>query len=166
MASPTRSTSGIWAGPTGLITEAPIKQISIPIDFSDGTTANNTSFTFPPNAIVWPVVVLFVRAQEVTGTTKTINVGVTTGNGDDIAKGISVAASGLVKATLLKGNVTLGPGLQVDGGVGADTANVPEINVAWGGLTVTWAPGSADYAELKADIHLFYQEARSQVRNS
>lgn len=166
MASPTRSTSGIWAGPTGLITEAPIKQISIPIDFSDGTTTNTTAFKFPPNTILWPVVLVFVRVAEATGTTKTINVGVTGGNGDDIVKGLSVASTGLVKATLAKAGPTLGQLLNVDGGVGADVATVPEIDVTSGGKDVTWAPGSANFAELKADIHLFYQEMRSQVRNS
>ncbi len=166
MASPTRLTSGIWAGPTGLITEAPIRQISIPIDFSQGTTATNTSFTFPANAIVWPVVVLFVRALEATGTTKTIDVGISGGSGQEIAKEISVASNGLVKATVSKTGPTLGDTFTVDSGVGADVATGAEISVVLGGATVNWTPGSADFAELKADIHLFYQEARSQVRSS
>ncbi len=163
MAAPTRYPSGVSVANRGsnVTIEAPFKQLIIPISFADGTTANDTGFQLPANSIIWPVVVVNVRALEATGTTKTIDIGLVTGSGQELTKGLSVASTGLVKASVLKGSITLGDSLTVDSGVGADVATGAEIGILTTALNVNWTPGSADFAELEADIILYYQEVRS-----
>ena len=165
MASPTRFPSGVSVANRGseILTEAPIKQAIIPIKASDGTAENVTSFVLPQNAVVLPNVLLNVRKAEVTGTTKTINVGTNSGAGGDAdgyGVGLDVATTGLKKATLLKGGVTLGALLFVDSGVAADVANAPEVDISSGGRAVSWTPASVNFAELEADIILEYREVR------
>jgi len=137
------------------------KSLVIPIKFGDGTTETATGFILPTNCIVKPEIVINVRVAEATGGTKTIDFGTDSGDSGDadgFANGVSVAATGLVKTTIVDGGVTLGAKLFVESGTGADVANAPEIDVSQGGKELTWTPGSNDFAELDADIIITYME--------
>jgi hypothetical protein len=133
-----------------------IKQLHI--TFADGTTETDTGWDLPAKAIVHDVY-LDVTVAEATGATKTIDVG-TDGTGSNDPNGwlagVSVAATGLVKGTLLNTGQTRGALLAVDEDGSATL--VPEIDIASGGESVTWTPGSSDYAELVADIYIEYTE--------
>jgi len=125
----------------------------ISIGFADGTTETDTGWDVPSNAVVLGVYVN-VTTAEATGADKTIDVG-TGGTSDDpngFLDGVSVASTGLVKGTLANGAVTLGALLKIADG----TTDVPEPNVSAAGDSVTWTPGSNDFAELAADIYFVY----------
>ena len=124
---------------------------------SDGNETS-TGTTLPAKAVVKNVFVNVVTA-EVTGTTKTIDVGTDSGDGGDadgFLAGISVAGTGLVKGTLLNTGQTLGALLRVDeGGTGE---LVQEIDIASGGKEITFTAGSNDFEQLVADIYIEYIE--------
>lgn len=159
--SASRFPSGLSASNKGsqIFTEVVRKSRIIPIDFADGTSETDTSFTLPTYAIVRNVLVR-VKTAEATGTTKTIDVGTnTSGVSDDpdgFLDGISVASTGLVGPTLVSTGQTRGALLRDDeDGAGA---LVPNVDVSSGGAVVSWTPGSADFAELEADIIIEYDE--------
>lgn len=125
-------------------------------DFSDGTEVD-TGWDLPANAIVKNVFVN-VNTKEDTATTKTIDVG-TTGSGSDdpngFLVGVSVAAAGVVKGTLVNGGQTLGALLAVDeDGAGA---LVPEADISSGGESVTVTAAEA-FSEVDFDIVIEYVE--------
>ena len=133
-----------------------IKKISITAP-ADGNETR-TGWSLPANAVVKNVW-LNVGTAEATGTTKTINVGTDStdsGDADGYLTGVSVAGTGLVKGTLLNSGQTLGALLQVD--EDGSGAVVPEIDIASGGKEITYTAGSADFAELVADIYIEYIE--------
>lgn len=132
-----------------------IEKISITAP-SDGTE-QSTGFTLPDKAIVRDVFLDVVTA-EVTGTTKTINVGTDSGDGGDadgFLDGIAVGTTGLKKGTVADGAVTYGALLltDLDG-----TSDVKEPDISSGGKEVTFTAGSSNFAELEANIFIVYTE--------
>lgn len=127
----------------------------IAISYADGTTENDTGWDVPANAIVHDVL-LKVTTAEVTGATKTINIGTTTATGDPngYIAAASVAATGIVKGTLLNTGQTKGALLSVDeDGAGA---LVPEVDIASAGEDLTWTPSAVDWAEFVGEIYVIY----------
>lgn len=134
-----------------------IKTKKVTIGFADSVAGAEveTDFVFPTKCKVLGVT-LDVTTLEATGGTKTIIIGTTTATGDPngFANGVSVAAAAIVEPTLANGAQTLGELLCVDeDGAGA---LVPRNDVSSGGETLTWTPGSNDFAELAADIYVTY----------
>lgn len=132
---PTRFNSVGFAGAEGRTnndgTSDPyIKQYVIPVTIVASTAEQDTGFTMPDRASELHVGVN-VLTEETTGTTKTIDVGVT-GNADALIDGASVAATGFVGAT---------------GGAG-ESASPVDLS----GTNITYALGAADFAELDAEI--------------
>jgi hypothetical protein len=122
-----------------------------------GFAAETDLFTLPAKAVV---VAAFVRVTtaEATGTTKTVDVGTSTvsNDPDGFLDGVSVAATGIVKGTLLNTGQTMGALLSVDeDGAGA---LVREEDITSFGAVVSASPGSADFAELVAEVSVVYYE--------
>ena len=118
----------------------------------------------PAQSIVLAAFVI-VATAEATGTTKTLDVGLLSsesgGDADGFLDGLSVAATGLIFPTLASGAQTLGALLSVDeGGTGE---LVPEAHstdsVTAKSISVT--AGSADFAELIAEVVVVYLEMRN-----
>lgn len=98
--------------------------ITAPITVVASTSVQTTTVQLPPQCVVTGAIVNVINA-EVTGTTKTIDVGLSLGAGKELADGVSVADAGFV--------VGLGG---VDGGQNF----------------LTYTLGSADFVELDAEI--------------
>lgn len=132
----------------------------VPITAPADGSETATGFTLPTDAIVTNVW-LRVRTAEATGTTKTIDVGTDSGDSGDadgFLDGVSVASTGLVKGTLATGSETLGALLTAESEAGTTDATVPESDIASGGKEMTYTAGSADFAELEADIIVEFYE--------
>lgn len=174
----TRYPNGLSATNRGsaITTEINRRTRVIPISFADGTTENETGFTLPSTAIV-RAVYLRVKTAEATGATKTISIGTLStaaGDADGFLVGVSVAASGLVGPSITETTgvnetyisaLTHGA-LLSDSELGTDVAgNTGFINsrpdISSGGKQITWTPGSVDFAELKADIIIEYDEVNA-----
>ncbi len=129
------------------------------INFADGTTTVTTGITLPVGAVVlYPFV--NVRTAETTGTTKTIEVGIT-GTAGGFITGLSVATAGLIKPTQsVAAAVTLGSLLLAE--VLAGVATTPAVPAAYAfepyivttAVAVTWTPASTNFASLDADVIL------------
>jgi len=104
-----------------------IKTVVEPITIVASTAEQDTGFTFPSRAAVISAKIN-VRTEETTGTTKTVDVGIT-GDPDAILDGADVSAATLV-------------GSPLDAGLS--------------GTNLTYALGSADFAELDAEIIVTY----------
>ena len=147
------------------------------IAFGDGATENSTAITFPAAAIVtdaW----LVVSVAEATGATKTIDVGTTlvSNDPDGFLDGISVAATGIVKATatyttggseVYFASSTYGDLLAPTQVAGSDavedtgTYYEEKRDTTSSADVVSWTPGSADFAELVAVLYIEYIELAS-----
>jgi len=132
----------------------------INVTFAAGTGENDTGWDLPAigSAIILGVFVN-VNTAEATGATKTVDIGTLStdsGDADGFLDGVDVSSTGLVKGTLASGGQTLGAYLRVDESGGG--VLVPEPSVAYGSVSVTWTPGSADFAELDMDILINYVE--------
>jgi len=166
MANATEFTSGLAPQNRGsdVTIQDKIKRFIVPMGFADGTAEVITDKVFPAKAIVKSVYMDVITA-EATGATKTLNAGTdstSSGDADGFLVGVSVAAIGLVKGTLVDGGVTLGALLFVESGTGADVANAPEADITSGGKAVSWTPGSADWAEFKGNLIVEYEEISSK----
>jgi hypothetical protein len=132
------------------------RSITIPIGYADGTAETDSGIDLPATSSLLPQVLLEVQTPEVTGATKTLDIGTLSGeaggDADGIAAGLDVSSAGLVKATLASGGQTLGALLRVD--ESGSGALVPEANPSLGGRSISWTPGSADWAEFAGRIHL------------
>jgi len=135
MANPTRFTKvGLTGRPSQTTqTDASLQGLVVKLPVVASGAEQSTTLTLPANAIELSVVVRVLTA-EVTGTTKTIDIGVV-GNADTLIDGADVSATGLVSKT---------------GGAGEST-----FPVDLGGATITYALGSADFLELVAEV-VFY----------
>ena len=112
----------------------------------------SSGFTLPARSVVLSAYI-DVRAPEVTGTTKTLDVG-RASDPDGYLDGIDVSSVGVKKGTLASAGQTLGALLRVDeSGAGV---LVPEGDVGGGGENVTFSAGSGDFVELRADIYVVY----------
>jgi len=118
---------------------------SLPI--VEATTAQDMKLVIPKGSIIKNVWVL-VQTKELTGATKTIDIGVSGGDENGFLAGVSVAADGLIKGTLLNSGQTLGALMSVDeGGTGQ---LVPEPYVCSADTKLCYTLGSDDFAELVA----------------
>lgn len=134
------------------------RHIVIPLAAADGTTTVTTRITLPANTVIMPNPFLYVRTAEATGTTKTIQVGVT-GTAGAFINGLSVASTGLKTPTLTSGAVTLGSKLFVFGDAGS-TGPTPQPDIEASAIALTWTPGSNDWVEFRGELHLpIYQFA-------
>lgn len=153
----------------------------IRINFADGTTENDTAFNLPSNGFVRDVYLNVVTA-EATGGTKTVDIGLlaseTGGDADGFADALSVAATGIIRP-----GVTTTTGLNEtyysantrgvmlsDFLVGTDAASDfgiytehPHIIGSVTAKSVSWTPGSTDFAELVADLVIEYEEIRNDT---
>lgn len=117
----------------------------------------STGFILPDKAIVKDIF-LDVITAEVTGTTKTLNIGTDStdsGDADGYLAGISVSTTGLKKGTVANGAVTFGALLltSLDG-----TSSVKEPDISSGGKEITFTAASSNFAELVANIFVVYTE--------
>lgn len=112
----------------------------------------NTRLTLPSKAVVLDVF-LDVRVAEVTGTTKTLDVG-RTSDPDGYLASVSVATTGLKKGSLANGAQTRGALLfeDEDGAGGL----VPSSDVGGGGETVVYDADDVDWVEFRGDIYVVY----------
>lgn len=133
-----------------------LRQLVIPMNFADGTTAVTTNFTFPANSVILPTPFIYVRTAEATGTTKTIEVGIT-GTAAAFINGLSVAATGLKQPVLTDAAVTMGTKLFVYSGA-TSTAPVPTPDIEASAVALTWTPGSTDWAEFDGDLILHWYQ--------
>jgi hypothetical protein len=119
------------------------------------TNAHDSTIVLPAKAIITGVY-LDITTQEATGATKTVDIGVSSGDEDGFLDGVSVASAGVVKGTLASAGQTLGALLRVDeDGAGA---LVPESDISSGGATICYTLGSNDFAELVGNIIVEYIE--------
>jgi hypothetical protein len=149
-----------------------IKTKKVTIGFADSVAGAEveTDFVFPTKCEVLDVI-LDVTTKEDDGGTKTIIIGTTTATGDPngFANGVSVAAAALVRggaAMTAGGNETYYSGntrgaLLSDWKAGSnaveDVGHYREFpDLSSGGETLTWTPGSNDFAQLAADIYVTY----------
>jgi hypothetical protein len=150
-----------------------LKVAKLDIAHGDGTSETDTEFDLPATCMVVDVLTA-VDVAEATGATKTIDIGTLStdsGDADGFADALSVAATGLVRpqATVTAGNnetyysantrgVLLSDylvGTDADGDFGLYRE---KPCTAPGSVSVTWTPGSADFAELDATIYIIYVE--------
>jgi hypothetical protein len=132
----------------------------IPIAVVAATTENDTGYDLPAKSIVKNVW-MDITTAPTAGTTKLIDVG-TDGTGsndpDGWLDGVSIAATGLAKGTLLNTGQTLGALLRVDeGGTGE---LVPESDIASGGESITYSYSAADIAGQAGNIVIEFVEVQ------
>lgn len=122
--------AGVRGGTNNTGTSDPaITQVVIPITIVASTAEQDTGYTMPDAAIALNAVVN-VMTLEATGTTKTIDVGITS-NADALIDAGSVAAVGMIGQT---------------GGAG----ELASVDLS--GTNITYALGATDFAELDAEI--------------
>lgn len=109
------------------------KMFVIPVTIVASTAEQDSGFTMPANAQEFATSVRVITA-EVTGTTKTLDVGVTT-NPDALIDDADVSATGMLGRT-----------------GGAGELSYPQ---QLSGINITYAFGSADFAELDAEIIVY-----------
>lgn len=120
-----------------------------PLTIVAAATAQDTAIVIPAGSIIKGVWI-DVATAEATGTTKTVDIGISGGDEDGFLDGVSVAATGTKKGTLVNTGQTLGAHLRVDeSGAGV---LVPEPYVCAAETTVCYTLGSDDFAELVANM--------------
>lgn len=119
------------------------------------TDAQDLEIVVPDGSIIKGVYVQ-VETKEDTGTTKTIDIGISGGDEDGFLDGVSVAAAGTIKGTLASGGQTLGALLSVD--EDGSGALVPEPYVCVADTTLCYTLGADDFAELVANVIVEYIE--------
>ena len=138
---------------------AVVKMKKISIAATPTGAEQDTTFNLPAKSVVLGVWV-DVTTAEATGATKTLDVGLLSsesgGDADGFLDGVSVAATGVVKGTLLNTGQTLGALLYVDEDGSATV--VPEPHVTGDAVSVTYTAGSNDFAEFRGDIYIEYIE--------
>lgn len=114
------------------------------------TNETDTTIVLPAKSIILDVFV-DVTTAEVTGTTKTIDVGIKTVDQDGLLDGVATTPTGLKKGTLVSTGQTKGALLRADeSGAGV---LVPEVYAAGG--TVTYTAGSAQ-TEFVGKLYVVY----------
>ena len=153
-----------------------VKTKKIALSSADGTGENDTGWDLPAKAAIFNMVI-DVTTAESTGTTKTIKVGLLTGetgeDPDGFFNGVDVSATGLAgpgfamttgsNETYLTGS-TAGV-LFARFAVGADTdghtgfyARVNYLTDTVAAKSISWTPGSTDWAEFRGDLYIIYVE--------
>ncbi len=129
MANPSRFTKIGYTANKAMNTYEPYKQmISIPLPVVASGAEQTTTVTLPARAVVTNTVLNVITA-EATGTTKTIDVGLDTAGAAVLGNDLSVAATG---------------------------SKIGLTGVVADGDTVTYTLGSANYAELVAELIIEY----------
>lgn len=119
----------------------------------EDTDAHDTAIVIPAGSIIKNVWV-DVATKEDTGTTKLVDIGVSSGDEDGFLDGVSVAAAGTIKGTLLNTGQTLGALLCVD--ESGSGALVPEPYVCSAATTICYTLSAANFAELVASVIVEY----------
>jgi hypothetical protein len=109
----------------------------------------------PDGTIVLPGSFIKVDTLEATGATKTVDIGISTGDENGFIAGLSVAAAGSIMPTLADGSATVGDLSKVDESSGD---MVPESYACTAATTLCYTLGSNDFAEMVAELHLFVLE--------
>jgi hypothetical protein len=126
---------------------------SIPIVAS--TSATDMDMVLPDGTIVLPGSFIKVDTQEATGATKTVDIGIKSGDENGFIAGLSVAAAGSIMPTLADGSATVGDLNKVDESSGD---MVPEAYACTAATTLCYTLGANDFAEMVASLHLFVLE--------
>jgi len=127
-----------------------------------------TSLVIPVGALIYPYPWIEVLTAEATGTTKTVDVGISGGDEDGFLDGVSVAATGKIlgRATYTVGSndsyfasSTVGALLALQKIAGADVVGdngvyLIEPYVVTAALTVCYTLAAADYEEMDAWFHI------------
>lgn len=153
-----------------------LKAIAVRFKFDTGTTETDMGFDLPADAEVQDALI-YVHTAEVTGTTKTLDVGLLSsesgGDLDGFLDGVSVSTTGLKRSsnTITVGanntflaSTTLGALLRdfvagediAAGGDGFTTKKV-HLTSSVTAKSVSVTPGSNNFAELVADVILVYR---------
>jgi hypothetical protein len=112
-------------------------------------TAQDMAMIFPAGSIIHKVVI-DAKVVEATGTTKTVDVGISGGDENGFIDGLSVATTaGVRQPTLADGAATLGVLLSEDESSGD---LVPEDYVCAAATTLCYTLGSDDFEELEAYV--------------
>ena len=181
MANPVRFPSGVSVSNrgSGVNRELVLKHLVIPIGYGDGTTENDTTQNLPSTAIVEDVLVN-VTTAEATGGTKTLDVGLlsseTGGDANGFVAAVDVSSTGLKRPegtftagtneTYLSANTRgvllatalLGSNTATDVGTYAEKPFLTDSVTA---KSVSWTPGSTDWAEFAGEIIIMYREVNT-----
>jgi len=138
------------------------KTLRVPITAAPDGTEQDSGVDLPLKSVVLGYYV-DVTAAEVTGATKTMDIGLLStevgGDADGFGVGIDCSAVGIQKPTLLNTGQTLGALLAVDESGGG--VLVPEGHVCNGtAVSVSYTAGSVgDWVEFRGDIYFVLLEA-------
>ncbi len=141
-------------------------KVRLPIVAAD--TVQATSLVIPVGALIYPYPWIEVLTAEATGTTKTVDVGISGGDEDGFLVGVSVAATGKIlgRATYTTGSnetyfasSTIGALLALIKLAGADVVGdtgtyLIEPYVCTAAITICYTLASANFAEMDAWFHL------------
>ena len=131
------------------------KIVKAPLAIVADTDPHVLAITIPDKAIIKRVWV-DVTVKEDTGTTKTIDIGISSGDENGFLAAISVAAAGVIQGTLANGAQTRGALLAVDeDGAGA---LVPMDYVCTAATILCYTLVAADFAELAGNVFVEYIE--------
>jgi hypothetical protein len=143
---------------------AVVKCITIPIVAVASVAEQDTGIDLPAKAIVLGVY-LDVTTAEVTGGTKTVDVGLKAGesggDADGFLDGVACSATGLRQGSLVSGAVTRGLLLKetvTDSAAATHASPKPHLSDSVTAKSITFTLGSNDFAELRASIILEYIE--------
>lgn len=117
------------------------------------TNPHDTAIVIPAGSIILGAYI-DVQTREATGGTKTVDIGISSGDENGFLAGVSVASAGTVKGTLVSTGQTLGALLSVN--EDGTSALVPEPYVCSAETTICYTLGSADFAELVANVIVEY----------
>jgi hypothetical protein len=120
-----------------------VLRIPFHVDDADGETA--TGFVEPTNGLILPNPVVTVATADAGITVDVGTISTDSGDADGFMDGVSVAATGLAKASLANGAVTLGALLKAQDSANAGDA-VPEGHVGAGKAITYTLTGSPDTA--------------------
>ncbi len=141
---------------------AKVKKIAI--SAAPTGSEQDTTWDLPAKSVVLNVFV-DVTTAEVTGTTKTLDVGLLSsesgGDADGFIDGVSVAATGLKLASLVSGSVTRGVLLKetvTGSGSATHSSPVPYASTANTAKSVSYTSGSNNFAEFRGAIYIVYVE--------
>lgn len=126
-------------------------RLTAPADGSE----NDTGIDVPDDAQITNVLLNVITA-EATGGTKTVDVGLLSsesgGDADGFLNGVDVSSTGLVQGSLASGGQTLGALLSADEDGAGTLVPEPHLTASVTAKSVSYTAGSADFAELVADL--------------
>lgn len=137
-----------------------VKTLRVPITRVAAGTEQDTGIDLPAGAVVIDVFV-DVRTAETTGTTRTFDLGLLSGESGGDADGfldnISTVSAGRKVPSLVSGSVTRGALLrETVTGSGAATHSSPVIFPIATARSITYTLGSANWAEFVGEAYIVY----------